>query len=69
MNRINQAVKIAYHHNMAKRITDGVIKQSKRGYKLLTSPGFNPVCVTEMIKNLKQHGELSLADMLKEKAH
>ena len=68
MPKINQEVVISYKVNMSKRIREGVVVVSKKGYKMLESTGFSPVATTAFIKNLKEHGELMLAEEVKEMA-
>jgi len=51
---------------MTKRILTGSISIVKRtGLKLLSSPGFPPVYVSALMKNLKEHKELDLWEDLK----
>jgi len=68
MPKVNQEVVISYKVNMSKRIREGVVIISKKGYKMLESAGFSPVSTTYFIKNLKDHGELMLAEEVKEMA-
>jgi len=63
---INSAIPLSYRRKMTKRILTGSISIVKRtGLKLLSSPGFPPVYVSALMKNLKEHKELDLWEDLK----
>jgi len=66
--KINQEVVISYKENMIKRINEGVVIISKKGYKMLESTSFSPVATTALIKNLKEHEEFMLAEEVEEMA-